>query len=627
MAGVTLENEKEKSGKPGFFSGLRKSILNTLSPNQFNKSQKEKRQEEDKENSEQNEDSESKEDKNGESEEENKHEVNVEKGRKRPYLPSDSDSDDGPVAGPSELIKISPNTYAKGQPPTRQNKLIQGKKQSNYREVEKVNIFPGDKETESPIIDTLLSEADFGSTYSLSEEETRKIDVSLNKTKTKQKPDPNEKVKEGGEENAKIKPLLPTATKTIKKILFQINTTARKTEKKEEPEQIETLPPQIHFDKICRSIRETGLSEEDAKISTKAVLTGKQKEFGGKSVTRPQEEEIGADNDYDNCPLPSTQMNYYNCQKLLQNQQQQTIVMLAQIPIFNGLGTTRYEDWIQHFEGVIDTSEFEEGRKIKLLRSKLFGTALDCISTFQISYPNESKSYSKIRKNLHERFHGGESRQMYLIEFNNANLNPSESIRDYAYRLQKLHSFAYPVEAGKSRDPDDVLQLRETMLMDGFRQGLNSNLRERINFKEFKTFNDLLKATERCASILNEAKLEKRFINAVTTNTNSQALQETKSKIEEMEVAIKSNRKLLRDLIQHMQDVQESLFQKEPIFPIQYDQKCIARIPEAQPIRSYQPKNIFQLEKRRNSKEILLRKRICYLCRVKGHEANVCPAK
>ena len=48
---------------------------------------------------------------------------------------------------------------------------------------------------------------------------------------------------------------------------------------------------------------------------------------------------------------------------------------------------------------------------------------------------------------------------MYLIEFNNANLNPSESIRDYAYRLQKLYSFAYPVEAGKSRDPDGVLQL------------------------------------------------------------------------------------------------------------------------------------------------------------------------
>ena len=128
--------------------------------------------------------------------------------------------------------------------------------------------------------------------------------------------DPNEKVKEGGEENAKFKPLLPTATKTIKKILFQINTTARKTEKKEEPEQIETLPSQIHFDEICRSIREAGLSEENAKISTRAVLTGKQKEFGGKSVTKPQEEEIGADIDYDNGPLTSTQMSYWEKNKV-----------------------------------------------------------------------------------------------------------------------------------------------------------------------------------------------------------------------------------------------------------------------------------------------------------------------
>jgi hypothetical protein len=44
-----------------------------------------------------------------------------------------------------------------------------------------------------------------------------------------------------------------------------------------------------------------------------------------------------------------------------------------------------------------------------------------------------------------------------------------------------------------------------------------------------------------------------------------------------MEVAIQSNRKLLRNLIQQLQGVQESLFQKEPIPPIQYDQKCIAK--------------------------------------------------
>ena len=56
--------------------------------------------------------------------------------------------------------------------------------------------------------------------------------------------------------------------------------------------------------------------------------------------------------------------------------------------------------------------------------------------------------------------------------------------------------------------------------MDGFLGGLKLNLRERMSFKEFRTLNDLIKATERCAAILNQVKLEKRqvdFINVVFT--------------------------------------------------------------------------------------------------------------
>ncbi len=84
---------------------------------------------------------------------------------------------------------------------------------------------------------------------------------------------------------------------------------------------------------------------------------------------------------------------------------------------------------------------------------------------------------------------------------------------------------------------------------------------------------------------LNETKLKKKsfvLINAVTTNTNSQALPEIKGKIDGS--GHTSNRKLPRDLIPHMQGVQESFFQKEPISSVQYDQKYIATIPEAQPI-------------------------------------------
>jgi hypothetical protein len=97
---------------------------------------------------------------------------------------------------------------------------------------------------------------------------------------------------------------------------------------------------------------------------------------------------------------------------------------------------------------------------------------------------------------------------MYFTEFENCIRNSEESIRDYACRLQKLYSFAYPTEEGKPVD-QAVLRLRETMLMDGFLGGLKPNLRERMSFKDYKNLNDLIKATEKCAAVLSEAKLEK----------------------------------------------------------------------------------------------------------------------
>ncbi|EFX64209.1 hypothetical protein DAPPUDRAFT_118407 [Daphnia pulex] len=76
----------------------------------------------------------------------------------------------------------------------------------------------------------------------------------------------------------------------------------------------------------------------------------------------------------------------------------------------------------------------------------------DCITTHQLCYPKEAKSFTKVKQCLHERFHGGDNRKMYLIEYNNCTRNPGESIRDYACRIQKLYSFAYPTKAGKSLD-------------------------------------------------------------------------------------------------------------------------------------------------------------------------------
>ncbi|EFX69763.1 hypothetical protein DAPPUDRAFT_328783 [Daphnia pulex] len=123
---------------------------------------------------------------------------------------------------------------------------------------------------------------------------------------------------------------------------------------------------------------------------------------------------------------------------------------------------------------------------------------------------------------------------MYFTEFKNCIRNSGESIRDYACRLQKLYSFAYPTEVGKPVD-QAVLRLRETMLMDGFLGGLKPNLRERMGFKDYKNLNDLIKATEKCAAVLSEAKLEKQsveFVNAISANANTREIRETKNGIE-----------------------------------------------------------------------------------------------
>ncbi|KAK4007067.1 hypothetical protein OUZ56_012223 [Daphnia magna] len=129
---------------------------------------------------------------------------------------------------------------------------------------------------------------------------------------------------------------------------------------------------------------------------------------------------------------------------------------------------------------------------------------------------------------------------MYFTEFENCIRNSGESIRDYACRLKKLYSFAYPTEVGKTIDAD-VLKLRETLLMDDFLGRLKPNLRERMSFKDYRNLNDLVKATEKCAAILNEAKLEKRsveFFNTVSANANAQEFRETKNEILELKSVI-----------------------------------------------------------------------------------------
>jgi len=317
-------------------------------------------------------------------------------------------------------------------------------------------------------INLLVNQIDeLGSTKS-SVSESDEEEITVKTPKLAKKAERKVKV----ETRTKLRPITPdrmSETNPFRTIAFFETKTPLPKMKEEEPgvtKEKPLTPHKSHLNKMYRYLRNAGASKEEAAHG--AIMACEPlEEAPCDSVAEPEETVLAKD-----CPVKSNQ-GYYNSQKLLQNQQQQTISLLAQVPAFNGMGSTKFEDWIQHFERVIDTSEFEEGRKIKLLCSKLFGSAGDCITTFQLCYPKEAQSFTKVKENLHERFHGGDSRKMYLTEYNNCTRNSGESIRDYACRIQKLYSFAYPTKAGKPVD----LEMRELMIMDRFFGGLKSNLR------------------------------------------------------------------------------------------------------------------------------------------------------
>jgi hypothetical protein len=125
------------------------------------------------------------------------------------------------------------------------------------------------------------------------------------------------------------------------------------------------------------------------------------------------------------CSTVSNQ-SYYNSQKLLQNQQQQTIALLSQVPKFNGMGSTKFEDWIQHFERVVDTAEFEEGRKIKLLGSRFetlgFGVCRGLYYYIPAQSPKEGKLFSKVNRTSMSGFMEGTTEKWTLQNLKNASV-------------------------------------------------------------------------------------------------------------------------------------------------------------------------------------------------------------
>ena len=89
--------------------------------------------------------------------------------------------------------------------------------------------------------------------------------------------------------------------------------------------------------------------------------------------------------------------------------------LIATVPTFSGKGESRFETWIKNFDTQLDTVDFKEEKKIKLLLSRLTNNALECALNFRQRNPISAKDYNNVKKCLFERFHGSETRIQYCI--------------------------------------------------------------------------------------------------------------------------------------------------------------------------------------------------------------------
>jgi len=152
---------------------------------------------------------------------------------------------------------------------------------------------------------------------------------------------------------------------------------------------------------------------------------------------------------------------------------------------------------------------FDDTKKIKLLSSKLINLAAEALDDYIRSKPNQDITYSSVKQHLMHRFHGTETRELYEKEYRSCIKQSGESILDYAHRLKKIFAHVYPI-SDIQRNIPDVITMQEQMLKDKFISGLPLKLREKVKFKTFNTFDDLIKAATKYDVALQEIEDEKR---------------------------------------------------------------------------------------------------------------------
>ncbi|KAK4028557.1 hypothetical protein OUZ56_021562 [Daphnia magna] len=200
----------------------------------------------------------------------------------------------------------------------------------------------------------------------------------------------------------------------------------------------------------------------------------------------------------------------------------------------------RFDDWLAHLESVLFLGDFEESRKIILLRSKLYGEAVDEFDNFKLENPISTQIHDRVKERLIKLFQSTETRSKQSVEF----------------RIRKAFHLAYPI---KSTIDKATAFSREQIMIGRFLEGLSFDVQTRLKYKEFAAFEKLIEKAEMTAMAVEQAQFRSR-LNAFQAKyvEPNEELTKVKETLDRLSTQVESNTHQ-KHLEENMEKIQRQL--------------------------------------------------------------------
>lgn len=196
-------------------------------------------------------------------------------------------------------------------------------------------------------------------------------------------------------------------------------------------------------DKVARSTSKTSNVDKNSQRNQKSVVT----QSSNLSSSDSESSDL-SDTDTDSASVRTSLIVEGR-----RHRKQNSSNNVARLPAY--MGKEKWEVWRNRFEAVARIQNWDENDKLQELLPRLQGTAGDFV--FDQLPQRYLSNYTKLIRELSNRFGSYESKKNYRVQFARRNQKTDETVETYAADLKRLYDKAYANRDSKIRQ-EDLLQ-------------------------------------------------------------------------------------------------------------------------------------------------------------------------